>query len=243
MPTGATIAAASLGGAAIQADAAGKASNAASDAAAQNLAFNKQVYSNAQGNLNPFVSQGQTANTALSGLLGIGGDPNAANAAFNNYRNSTNYNFQLGQGLQGIEYANAPSFNSGATAKALNNYAQGQAGNSINNYETLLGGQAGLGAQAGSALNGVSTNTALLNQGATQYGANATGAADAATGNAWTNALKNVGSGLSSYLAGGAPGSNGVASPTNALGASIYQPTPTSSAFSDLNTNIPSIFG
>ncbi len=98
----------------------------------------------------------------------MGGNPQAAQNAFQNYLNSTNYQFQLGQGLQGIEYANAPAFNSGATAKALNNYAQGQAGSALQGYESLLTGQqayglqgAGIQGQVGASLAGPYTQSNL----------------------------------------------------------------------------------
>ena len=81
----------------------------------------------------------------------------------------------LNQGLQGIEYANAPAFNSGATAKALDTYATGQAGNALSGYEGLLQGEQGLGVQAGSALAGVGTNIS-------QQQSNSTNAAAAASG-------------------------------------------------------------
>ena len=203
MPVGAITGAASLGGAALQASATNNASKSAQDAAAQNLAFNKQVFTTAQNNLNPYIANGTTANTELSGLLGTGGDPTAATNAFNKYLDSTNYNFVKNQGLQGIQYANAPSFNSGATAKALDTYNTGLAGNALSGYESLLTGQSGQGVNAAGALNGVGVNLAPVNAAATQYGANAQGTAAATTGNAFTNALKNIGGSASSYVGGG----------------------------------------
>lgn len=64
---------------------------------------------------------------------------------FNNYLNSTGYNFQLGQGQNAIT-SNAASrglLNSGGTAKALTTFGQGLAGQSFNNYLGQLGGLAG----------------------------------------------------------------------------------------------------
>jgi len=147
-----------LGGAAISAGASNKASDQASQAAANTLGFQKDVYNQAQGNLNPYITQGQNSNTALAGLLGTGGDQAAANQAFQNYLGSTNYQFQLGQGWQGIQYATAPAFSSGATAKALNNYAQGQAGSALSGYETMLQNQATQGVNAASSLAGTGVN-------------------------------------------------------------------------------------
>lgn len=200
MPVGAAIgsAAAGLGGAAIQSSAANSASKAAQNAANQQLDFQKGVYSQAQTNLNPFAQEGQTANNALGGLLGLNGQT-GSDAAFKNYLGSTNYNFVKDQGLQGIEYANAPAFNSGATAKALDTYNTGLAGNALSGYEGLLQGQAGLGVQAASALNGVGVGIGQLGNQASQYGANAAANGALTSGNAWSNALGNVGKAASSY--------------------------------------------
>lgn len=139
--------------------------------------------------MQPFVGTGQSANNALAGLLGTGGDPNASANSFSNYLNSTNYKFQLGQGLQGIEYANAPAFTSGATAKALNNYAQGQAGTALAGYEGMLQGQSNTGEQAGSSLAGVGTNIAGQNASAQNNNAAGQASGAAGTSNAATNAL------------------------------------------------------
>lgn len=65
-----------------------------------------------------------------------------ANNAFQNYLNSTAYQFQLGQG-SGAIMANAGStglLDSGANAKALEQYGQNLAGTTFNNYLGQLGG-------------------------------------------------------------------------------------------------------
>jgi hypothetical protein len=201
MPAGAIAAgsaAAGLGGAAIQSSSANAASKAAQNAANNSLNFQKDIYTQAQSNLNPYAQNGQQASSALSGLLGLNGQP-GSDAAFKNYLGSTNYNFVKDQGLQGIEYANAPQFNSSATAKALDQYNTGLAGNALAGYEGLLQGQAGQGIQAASALNGVGVGLAAPNAASNQYGANAQGQAAAATGNAWSGALDNLGKAVSSY--------------------------------------------
>jgi hypothetical protein len=195
----AASAAAGLGGAAIQSSSANSASKAAQNAAANSLNFQKDVYSQAQTNLNPYAQTGQQANSALANLLGYGGNTQAQTDAFKNYLGSTNYNFVKDQGLQGIEYANAPQFNSSATAKALDQYNTGLAGNALAGYENLLQGQSGQGIQAASALAGTGTNLAGVNAQSNQYGANAQGQAAAATGNAWTSALGTLGKAASSY--------------------------------------------
>lgn len=148
MPAAAAISAATLGSAALSVGAANNASDAATAAADKNLNFIKGVYTDAGTNLSPTIHQGTTAGDYLAGLLGIGGDPAASQRAFDTFRNSTNYNFLLDQGTQAVKTANAPSFNSGATAKALLNYGQGMAGNALAGYEGLLAGQQQLGTHA-----------------------------------------------------------------------------------------------
>lgn len=83
-----------------------------------------------------------------------------ANTGFNNYLNSTAYKFQLGQGINAINSSQAAKglLDSGATAKALEQYGQNLAGTTFNNYLDQLrglsaGGQTGLGqvASAGTA--------------------------------------------------------------------------------------------
>lgn len=184
MPGAALSAATTVGSGVLGATAAGKASKAASAAANQSRQFLNGVYNTAETNLDPTITSGKQAGNALSGLLGIGGDPAASQRAFDQFRNSTNYNFLLDQGTQAVKTANAPSFNSGATAKALLNYGQGMAGNALQGYENMLQGQQQLGAQsalglgqigtgAGSALAGVNSNAAAAQGGAAIYGGNA----------------------------------------------------------------------
>lgn len=189
MPVGATLTAAgaTVGSSLIGASAAGSASRAASAANAANQAYLHGVYNDTQTNLNPTITAGQHAGSALSGLLGIGGDPAASAQAFNTFRNSTNYNFLMDQGTQAVKTANAPSFNSGATAKALLNYGQGMAGNALSGYEGMLQGQQQLGAQSalgvgqiGAGIGSTISGSNLANAGA--QGSSALGQAGALSG-------------------------------------------------------------
>lgn len=204
MPVGAAIASvgSSVAGGVLGANAASNNAKLAQQAAQQgNQLIGTQMGQNTS-NLQPFVSGGQNDFSALNALLGVGGGPGAQAAqsqAFDNYRNSTNYQFLLNQGLQGVEYANAPSFDSSATAKALNNYAQGQAGNALGGYESMLFGGAQLGQTAGANLGQLNTGASeqqsanLLAAAGQQINANNQGV------NAITGALKGVTSGLSSF--------------------------------------------
>jgi hypothetical protein len=108
------------------------------------------------------------------------------NPAFQNYLNSTGYNFQVGQGEQAINNNAAAKglLNSGATAKALTSYGQGTAAQSFNNYLGQLGTTANLqgsnatalgslaGAYGGQVAQGLTSATAV-GQAGTTGGANA----------------------------------------------------------------------
>lgn len=176
MPGSVAAAASVAGGIAqgiIGSNAANKAAQAGQQAAKQSNQVATDVYQTNQNNLNPYIQTGAGAQNQLAGLLGVGGDSAAANAAFQNYKNSTNYNFMLNQGLQGVEYGNAPAFKSSATAKSLNNYAQGMAGNALQGYEGMLQGLGTTGAQSASTLG------SLGSQYSNQYASNTFGGANA----------------------------------------------------------------
>lgn len=123
-----------------------------------------------------YADPGVGANRAIAGLLGVGGDPEAANAAFRNYLGSSGYNFRLNEGLRAITGNQAASglLNSGATLKALNKYGQELASSEFQNYLGQLGGlsASGLGAAGQLAQGGLSTLQTIGSAG-TSGGANA----------------------------------------------------------------------
>jgi hypothetical protein len=150
----------------------------------------------------------------------VGGDPVASQKAWDQYRNSTNYQFQFDQGTQAVKTANAPAFNSGATAKALINYGQGQAGSALAGYEGLLQGQQQLGAQSALGLGGIGTNIAQQVVGTNNATAGVKGTSAIYAGNAQAGTLDALmkafggGKGASSY--GSSQGSGAL--PGHALG-------------------------
>ncbi len=140
-------------------------------------------------------------------------DPNAPQAAapvnapnaFDNYLNSTAYNFQLQQGQNAVN-SNAAAkglLNSGGTAKALTQYGQNLAGTTFNNYlqqlsglnnqqaQTATAGQNALGqvASAGSTAGGAAANTLI-------QGGNAQAAGTTALWNAAGNAIGSIGNSI-----------------------------------------------
>jgi len=100
---------------------------------------------------------GQTGNaaSAISGLLGNGGTQ-AQQDAFNNFKNSSGYNFDLQQGTNAITGNAAANglLNSGSTLKAISNYGQNTANNFLQQYIQNQSGLAGLGIQANNSITG-----------------------------------------------------------------------------------------
>lgn len=102
----------------------------------------------AQGAVAPAIA-GQT--TALNNQAGIAGTMKdlltggSATPAFQNYLNSTGYNFQMDQGQRAITGSAAARglLDSGGTAKALTSFGQGLAGNYFSKYLDQLGSAAG----------------------------------------------------------------------------------------------------
>jgi hypothetical protein len=122
-----------------------------------------QYHYGADGSRRDLTPYTPTATTPHNGGT-ISGDnvtPITAQNAFNNFANSAGMQFQLQQGSNALNnlYAGHGSLQSGAAAKALQNYGQQTA---LNNYFlpylNLLGGQQAVGAQSGSAIAGVGSN-------------------------------------------------------------------------------------
>ena len=221
MPVAAIAAGTSIAGGVLSSNAAKAAAKAQQNASATNVANNNAFLGQVGSDVNPTIGYGNAAGGELAGLLGTGGNPAAAAQAFDTFRNSTNYNFLLNQGLQGQAYANAPNLYSGATGKAFNNYAQGMAGNALQGYEGLLQGQQGLGLQGSGIYANAGLGVAGLNQQANNLAAGATGSAALTSANAWTNALNGVGSALggSSFGGGSLFGGGGSAALPNFAGS------------------------
>lgn len=86
----------------------------------------------------------------------------AANAAFDTFRNSTGYQFRLGEGLDAVNsaYAGIGGLQSGAAMRGITEYGQNFASNEFGNYMNALGAQQAVGAGSASSLAGVGQNFA-----------------------------------------------------------------------------------
>ena len=97
------------------------------------------------------VGTGGDASDMIAALLGVGGDSAAADGAFENYLDSTGYNFALDQGSRAITGNNAAKglLKSGSTLKGLTTFGQNLGKQYFDNYLGQLGSVAGRGLQAG----------------------------------------------------------------------------------------------
>jgi len=133
----------------------------------------------------------------------------AQNAAFDNFRNSTGYQFRLGEGLDAVTsaYAGIGGLQSGAAMRGINEFGQNFASNEFGNYANLLSNQQAVGAGAGSALAGVGQNFAGTVIGANNFNAQNQMQAQLGRQNPFANALGTWGGGMQqaagTFLGGG----------------------------------------
>ena len=171
----------------------------------------------------------QTTQGSEAQLLGQAPITSDTQNGFNNYLNSTGYNFQLNQGQNAIG-SNAAAkglLQSGGTAKALTQYGQNLASTTFNNYlgqlgnlnnqqgATVTSGQNALGqiASAGTAAGGAAANTMIA-------GGNAAAGGTVAAFNGIGNALGSVG-GLGNIFGSSGGQSGGVPQYTTASNGGV----------------------
>lgn len=126
--------------------------------------------------------------------------PQNYQTAFDNYRNSTGYQFRLKEGMNALNsgYAGAGMIKSGAAMKAAQDYGQNIASNEFGNYLNALGNQQGVGLSGASALAGVGQN--YVNTISANNNSAGSAAANAALikgqNNPFANALGMIGGGI-----------------------------------------------
>lgn len=192
-------------GAGSQKKAAKKAADATLQAQQKNQAFATDMYNKNTAMFQPQTSYGDAADRMIAGLLGTGGDKAASADAFQNFRDSTGYQTNLTEGLNAVTANNAArgTFQSGATAKALqdrgtqlnNQYLQQFLGNLTSQSNT---GTAAKGAIAGQ---GTSLTNTIIQGNNTS--AEAIGQKAITQANVFNNMLKNIGNSLTSSFTGG----------------------------------------
>lgn len=109
-----------------------------------------QAYPFVQQAFNPFIDTGTQANSQMANLLGLNGGP-AQTQGFDNWRNSTGYNFGLNQGMNAITGSAAAKglLNSGSTARALSQFGQDYGATKFGDYMSQLQGLINPAMQAG----------------------------------------------------------------------------------------------
>lgn len=162
MPLAIAVGASAVLGAGVAVSASNKAAKTARQTAAANNALQQDIYNQNKATLSPYVTTGQTVTKSIEGLLGIGGDKAAANAAFDAYQGSTGYQARLAEGQKQVTAAlgGRGLLDSGAAQKALLRYGQTFASGEFGNYLGALQNQQGVGLNAASAQTGVAQNYA-----------------------------------------------------------------------------------
>lgn len=196
-----------------------KAADTAANTAASNNALQSQIYNSNKALEQPYVTSGNAAETALNGFLGLGGDPAATQKAFQDYLNSTGYQFDKTQGLDAVSGSKAASglLGSGSLAAALDAYGTGLAQSYGQNYINDLTNETKIGAGSANALAQSGQAFANASNANATNAANAAGKDDLATSasinSLLSNALKVYGAspGGSSFGGGGGSGGNAFA--------------------------------
>lgn len=124
-----------------------------------------QAYPMLSSALGGTVGTGTSAGNQLANMLGLNGSQ-GQNQGFQDWQNSTGYQFGLNQGTQAITGSAAAKGleDSGATGKALTQYGQNYANTQYQNYINPLQSLLSSGLQAGSVISGAGNTSQSQNQ-------------------------------------------------------------------------------
>jgi len=136
----------------------------------QKSTSSNQAYGDIKSAFAPVMGTTGQSTNAISALLGLGGDTDGQNAAFDNYRKNTGYDFAMDQGSRAITGSAAAKglLGSGSTAKALTSFGQNLANQNFGSYLDQLFKLGQTGIQAGQVLGGAgqtSTSTSKNKKG------------------------------------------------------------------------------
>ena len=181
----------------------------------------QQGIQTATNQLSPWSTTGVTANAQEGNLLGLNGQP-AADAAMSTFQASPGYQFQLTQGLRGVDAgaAAAGMLRSGATLKGEQEFGQGLANTTFGNYFNQLQQLSGNGLTAAGGIASAATGGAaqLANTDASAATAQANSIGSTASGiGSQVNQLANN-TAVQNWLTG-----SGGVSPTAAYNNGLYQ--------------------
>lgn len=141
------------------------------DQSSQSTSSN-QAYPFLQSALSGVVGQGAGAGSQIANMLGLGG-AGAQGTGFDNWKNSTGYQFGLDQGTQAItgNAATKGLLNSGGTLKALNTFGQDYASTKSGDYMNQLQGLLGSGIQGANTIGGAGQVANSTSKGSSDKGA------------------------------------------------------------------------
>jgi len=175
----------SVVGGVLEANAAEKAAETQSQAAANALALQREMFEYQKGLLEPYRTAGTKALERLSGAMGLGGQGSQQQML----EMDPGYGFRLGEGLKALErmQASRGNFLSGGALKAGQRFAQDTAsqeyGNAYNRLANIAGLGQTVGGQLGTAASGFGTSAGnIMGQEANALAAGRMGRASAYTG-------------------------------------------------------------
>lgn len=121
----------------------------------QQQSSTNQAFPQLSSTLSGTIGTGGAAGSQIANLLGLNG-AQGQNQGFQNFRDSTGYQFGLDQGTQSItgNAATQGLLNSGGTLKALDTYGQNYANTQFQNYLNPLQGLLSSGLQGAGVLAG-----------------------------------------------------------------------------------------
>jgi Flp pilus assembly protein TadG len=120
----------------------------------------------------------------------------SALSAFDQFRNSTDYQWRLGEGQRGVNTAWAGDFESPAAALAMERYSGHMANEELGNWMNQLAKQEGIGINAAGSLAGFGNDMTQMQAGAGQTAADAGANAYGVAGQAAANTYGAVGQGI-----------------------------------------------
>lgn len=130
-----------------------------------------QAYPFLQGALGGTIGQGGQAGSAIANMLGLNGAA-SQDQGFNNFRNSTGYQFGMDQGMHAITGGAASKglLNSGGTLKALQGFGQDYASSKYGDYMSQLQNLLGSGIAGAGVLSGAGNVSNSTSEGSSSPG-------------------------------------------------------------------------
>jgi len=182
-----------------QAKAATQAAKTQAEATRYASDMQKQMFDEVRTDQKPYMQAGTQALSGLMGLTGLGGADTAQLL-----RQDPSYQFRLNQGLDSVQSSAAAQGGllSGATLKALNNYAQDYASQEYGNAYNRLSNIVGMGQNAAAGVGNAGMQTAQAMANNTMAGANAQAAGTIGAANARAAGTQALGGALGGLIGG-----------------------------------------